>query len=233
MSRIISLLILLFILPNLLFAGTTVSLRERKKTLESRMKILKDIDSAMNGWNLENYDQRIQEIQMQSDSAYREKSGTEQAKLMNYLEGDLHLLQVTYSDKMEESAQSLLEALAKEIVMHRDSVTTDINKREKTQKYFEMAKKEIELGRKYQRMNNPTLALHSFKRSLIYSFHTFYEYNYSLPNDYVGTYQYWIKKDLPNSPMMKDGLADKDSKEKKSGLQSSNSLSTTHEILKD
>lgn len=234
MNKIISFLILSALLPNLLFAGTTVSLRERKKTLDSRIKILKEIDSAMSGWNLENFNQRIQEIQFKSDSAYREKTGTEQAKIMNYLEGDLHLLQMSYSDKLEEKAQDLIEVLSREIVMNRNAADKlDISRRERSQRYFDMAKKEKEQGLKYHRMNNPTLALYSFKRSIVYSFHTFYEYNFSLPTDSVATYQYWIKKDLPNSPMISNFPSENDPELIHKSTQTKNTNSSSLENLKD
>jgi hypothetical protein len=119
-SKIFFIFIITFLFTLTLDADTTVSLRERKKTLESRVKIVKEIDLAMNGWNLDGFNERIHEIQIKSDTAYREKNATEQAKIMNFLEGDLHLLQTSYAEKMDDSSQELIESFARETVKNRD-----------------------------------------------------------------------------------------------------------------
>jgi hypothetical protein len=192
-----------------LVADTTVSLRERKKTLDSRVKIVKEIDTAMNGWNLDGFNERIHEIQIKSDSAYREKNATEQAKIMNFLEGDLHLLQLSYAEKMDASSQELIESFARETVKNRDLFQSlDLNRREKTQRYFDMAKKELESGRKYQRMNNPTLALYSYKRSILYSYHSYLESALPIPDSSIASYDFWMKKNptISVEPKVKDSL---------------------------
>lgn len=190
-----------------LSAGTTLSTRERKKNLDSRLKTLQEIDSALGGWNINESQARIPAIERKGEEIYREKSVNRQSRILSKLEEDLYHLQMDYAKKLERYSNELVESFTREFYLKRgDSLDKDLAKKEKVQRYFEMSKRENTSAEKYMRMKNPNLALLSFKRSIIYNFHAFLLTETELPSQYHPAFQNWMK----TSPYFPKGkLADR------------------------
>ncbi|MCC5813275.1 MAG: hypothetical protein JJT78_00840 [Leptospira sp.] len=179
---------------ELMSAGSTMSVRERKKIIDSRLKVVREIDEAVGGWNINQSQSRFTAIQQKSDEVYYEKKGNQQAKQFSYLEEDLYGLQMDYSRKMKEYSHDLIETFSRDFYLKTDlNSFKDLNKKEKIQRYFEMAKKEKVQAEKYMRMKNPNLALLSFKRSVVYSFNAFLLTETEVPSQYHIAFQNWMK----------------------------------------
>jgi hypothetical protein len=186
-------------------AGTTLSLRERRKTIDSKIRILEEIESAAI-LNEEKLFDRKTAIQSKTDEIFQEKTAKEQTRDLTYIEGDLQTLQVEIAESLELRSEDLIGIFARAYYLNKDK-DRPIHpaKREKIQRYFEMAKKEKFSAQKYLRMNNPNLAILSLKRSILYSFYSFQESETDIPNQYHSAYSYWMK----SSPIFpKDKMAD-------------------------
>ncbi|WCL50861.1 hypothetical protein [Leptospira sp. GIMC2001] len=200
MNKKIILFLILIAGLELVASGTTLSIRERKKQIDSKLKIVDEVDIAMGGWNLERYSQRSVSIKEKLDLAYRENTAAEIGRVMTFLEGDLHMLQISYAEATLQYSQELIESYARsQITATHDKTAKDLNRKEKVQRYYDMAKKEKENAKKYLVMNNPNLSLHALKRSILYSFHSYREAELALPTKYHTTYSYWMKDMIPGS----------------------------------
>jgi len=178
--------------------GTPFSVR--KKNLESKIRILKEIDAAigMSGEDTGPHPNPIEQLARKAAEILQSPSGREKVRLLGLLEEDLHHLMIAYSDRMDSSAGDLLDAFSRDYFLKNEWKTMkDPGIKEKILRYYEMAKKEREQGKSYQRMNNPLLALLSFKRSILYSFRSFHLTQTELPASYNQAYETWIKEDPP------------------------------------
>lgn len=186
-------------------SGTTLSLRERRKMIDSKIRVLEEIESAAI-LSEESLAVKKSAIQSRTDEIFQEKTAKEQRRDLSYIEEDLQNLQIEVAKYLEPKSDELIEVFARAYYLNRDR-EKPINpaKRERIQRYFEMAKKEKVSAQKYLRMKNPNLAILSLKRSILYSFNSFQESETFVPNQYHSAYSYWMKR----SPIFpKDKMAD-------------------------
>lgn len=188
---------LVFVLIAIFFWSGSVfssSIRERTKSLQSKMKLMQEIHSVLPEDSAKTQKEKLDEIHLLLETQLKNESGKELEKKLRYMEGDVHKLQLDLAENLEIwSARCLADLTRDELLNTRNPrKTMTIADREKKVKYREMAKREKISGEKYLRMNHPSLSLLSFKRSMIYTLHNYEVSGLEIPSKYSSFYRTWI-----------------------------------------
>ncbi|TGK05163.1 PROCN domain protein [Leptospira langatensis] len=149
------------------------SFRERKKSADSKVRILREIGSSFSAPELKKDLQKIETYSAELHSASKVGSAEEKTQALLVLEKTLPESLKRWSEFAEGSSDRLLQHVAKESrflkMESEDRHPLTAKEEERANDYFRMAKEEWLAGNKFKRDGNHLYALVLYKRSLKYS----------------------------------------------------------------
>ncbi|PJZ69250.1 PROCN domain protein [Leptospira perolatii] len=167
-------ILILFITWAEVHSTSTLSFRERKKSIDSKVRVLREIKDSFPDKDLVNDFGRIENSFKEVESAF--KTGTQKEKSDSLLSIEKKLPESLrkWSETAAISSDRLLQYVARETQLRgldteeRHPLTA--KEEEKVNQYFHMAREEWLSGNKFRRDGNHLYALVLYKRSLKYSF---------------------------------------------------------------
>ncbi|TGM10763.1 PROCN domain protein [Leptospira selangorensis] len=147
--------------------------RERKKSADSKVRILREIGTSFDSAEFRKDLQKIESYYADLNSAAKVGSSQEKADSLALLERTLPESMKRWSEFAENSSDKLLQYVAKESrflkMESEDSHPLTVKEEERANDYFRMAREEWLSGNKFRRDGNHLYALVLYKRSLKYS----------------------------------------------------------------
>lgn len=180
----------IFIITVISLEAASDSIRERKKNIESGIRILEEIEKWQ-ALSPESTQQGI-ELKWKLDKVLAENSRKEQIKLLPYLEQDSKNLLIRSAQEMDVWVGELIDYLQKEWPKEEQlKEWKEIEKKEKLYNYWTLAKQEKSSSQEYIRMRNPILSILALKRATIYSFLALKYLDKKPPQKWLVAYNLW------------------------------------------
>ncbi|WP_061243393.1 hypothetical protein [Leptospira interrogans] len=183
---VFSLLFVLVLLQSHLNAGT-LSFREKKKSIEKKIRILEESRKSIPFQNQEENWNRLTSLKNRFQNSVYSESLREKEKSMLLLERALFRTASDFTLEGKVSAKNLIRLYSDEFSekekSHEVSMTTFQKERAAT--YFRMAKEELDQAEKFDRDGNNFYALILYGRSIQYSLSAFQTMNFEIPNQYI------------------------------------------------
>lgn len=152
---------------------STQGFRERKKSADSKVRILREIGNSFESSELKKDLQKIENYSADLNSASKAGSIQEKSDSLALLERALPESMKRWSEFAETSSDKLLQHVAKESrflkMESEDHHPLTAKEEERANDYFRMAREEWLSGNKFRRDGNHLYALVLYKRSLKYS----------------------------------------------------------------
>ncbi|EPG67259.1 PROCN domain protein [Leptospira wolffii] len=162
--------------------------RERKKSVDSKVRILREIGESFSSPDLKRDLEKIENYSAELASASKVGTAKEKADALAVLERTLPESLKRWSEYAESSADKLLQHVAKESRFQKmeteERHPISAKEEEKANDYFRMAREEWLAGNKFRRDGNHLYALVLYKRSLKYSLFSLKVAKLSYPEEY-------------------------------------------------
>ncbi|TGK56199.1 PROCN domain protein [Leptospira wolffii] len=162
--------------------------RERKKSADSKVRILREIGESFSSPDLKRDLDKIENYSAELASASKVGTAKEKADALAVLERTLPESLKRWSECAESSADKLLQHVAKESRFQKmeteERHPISAKEEEKANDYFRMAREEWLAGNKFRRDGNHLYALVLYKRSLKYSLFSLKVSKLSYPEEY-------------------------------------------------
>ncbi len=172
--------------------------RERKKTVDSKVKILREIGDSFHSPDLKKDLEKIETYAAELHSASKLGSAKEKAEALSLLERTLPEFMKRWSEFAEFSSDKLLQHVAKESrylkMESEDRHPLTVKEEEKSNDYFRMAREEWLAGNKFRRDGNHLYALVLYKRSLKYSLSSLKVSKLPYPEEYSQAAERLVKR---------------------------------------
>ncbi|TGL64256.1 PROCN domain protein [Leptospira sarikeiensis] len=162
--------------------------RERKKSADSKVRILREIGTTFDSVELKKDLQKIESYSADLHSASKVGNAQEKSDSLAILEKALPDSMKRWSEFAENSSDKLLQHVAKESrflkMGSEDRHPLTAKEEEKANDYFRMAREEWLSGNKFRRDGNNLYALVLYKRSLKYSLSSLKVSKLPYPDEY-------------------------------------------------
>lgn len=190
---VFSLLFVLVLLQSHLNAGT-LSFREKKKSIEKKIRILEESRKSIPFQNQEENWNRLTSLKNRFQNSVYSESLREKEKSMLLLERALFRTASDFTLEGKVSAKNLIRLYSDEFSEKEKSqeVSMTTFQKERAATYFRMAKEELDQAEKFDRDGNNFYALILYGRSIQYSLSAFQTMNFEIPNQYIRV----LKKNL-------------------------------------
>lgn len=183
---VFSLLFVLVLLQSHLNAGT-LSFREKKKSIEKKIRILEESRKSIPFQNQEENWNRLTSLKNRFQNSVYSESLREKEKSMLLLERSLFRTASDFTLEGKVSAKNLIRLYSDEFSEKEKSqeVSMTTFQKERAATYFRMAKEELDQAEKFDRDGNNFYALILYGRSIQYSLSAFQTMNFEIPNQYI------------------------------------------------
>ncbi|OQM31609.1 hypothetical protein ACO1J6_11040 [Leptospira interrogans serovar Hebdomadis] len=183
---VFSLLFVLVLLQIHLNAGT-LSFREKKKSIEKKIRILEESRKSIPFQNQEENWNRLTSLKNRFQNSVYSESLREKEKSMLLLERALFRTASDFTLEGKVSAKNLIRLYSDEFSEKEKSqeVSMTTFQKERAATYFRMAKEELDQAEKFDRDGNNFYALILYGRSIQYSLSAFQTMNFEIPNQYI------------------------------------------------
>lgn len=183
---VFSLLFVLVLLQSQLNAGT-LSFREKKKSIEKKIRILEESRKSIPFQNQEENWNRLTSLKNRFQNSVYSESLREKEKSMLLLERALFRTASDFTLEGKVSAKNLIRLYSDEFSEKEKSqeVSMTTFQKERAATYFRMAKEELDQAEKFDRDGNNFYALILYGRSIQYSLSAFQTMNFGIPNQYI------------------------------------------------
>ncbi|EMJ47623.1 hypothetical protein LEP1GSC111_3526 [Leptospira interrogans str. UT126] len=183
---VFSLLFVLVLLQSHLNAGT-LSFREKKKSIEKKIRILEESRKSIPFQNQEENWNRLTSLKNRFQNSVYSESLREKEKSMLLLERALFRTASDFTLEGKVSAKNLIRLYSDEFSEKEQSqeVSMTTFQKERAATYFRMAKEELDQAEKFDRDGNNFYALILYGRSIQYSLSAFQTMNFEIPNQYI------------------------------------------------
>ncbi|EMM96128.1 hypothetical protein [Leptospira interrogans] len=183
---VFSLLFVLVLLQSHLNAGT-LSFREKKKSIEKKIRILEESRKLIPFQNQEENWNRLTSLKNRFQNSVYSESLREKEKSMLLLERALFRTASDFTLEGKVSAKNLIRLYSDEFSEKEKSqeVSMTTFQKERAATYFRMAKEELDQAEKFDRDGNNFYALILYGRSIQYSLSAFQTMNFGIPNQYI------------------------------------------------
>ncbi|UMQ57232.1 hypothetical protein [Leptospira interrogans] len=183
---VFSLLFVLVLLQSHLNAGT-LSFREKKKSIEKKIRILEESRKLIPFQNQEENWNRLTSLKNRFQNSVYSESLREKEKSMLLLERALFRTASDFTLEGKVSAKNLIRLYSDEFSEKEKSqeVSMTTFQKERAATYFRMAKEELDQAEKFDRDGNNFYALILYGRSIQYSLSAFQTMNFEIPNQYI------------------------------------------------
>ncbi|ASV09290.1 hypothetical protein ACO2J1_17560 [Leptospira interrogans] len=183
---VFSLLFVLVLLQSHLNAGT-LSFREKKKSIEKKIRILEESRKSIPFQNQEENWNRLTSLKNRFQNSVYSESLREKEKSMLLLERALFRTASDFTLEGKVSAKNLIRLYSDEFSEKEKSqeVSMTTFQKERAATYFRMAKEELDQAEKFDRDGNNFYALILYGRSIQYSLSAFQTMNFEIPNQYI------------------------------------------------
>ncbi|ALE38867.1 hypothetical protein KQY10_03810 [Leptospira interrogans] len=183
---VFSLLFVLVLLQSHLNAGT-LSFREKKKSIEKKIRILEESRKSIPFQNQEENWNRLTSLKNRFQNSVYSESLREKEKSMLLLERALFRTASDFTLEGKVSAKNLIRLYSDEFSEKEKSqeVSMTTFQKERAATYFRMAKEELDQAEKFDRDGNNFYALILYGRSIQYSLSAFQTMNFGIPNQYI------------------------------------------------
>ncbi|WP_061278558.1 hypothetical protein [Leptospira interrogans] len=183
---VFSLLFVLVLLQSHLNAGT-LSFREKKKSIEKKIRILEESRKSIPFQNQEENWNRLTSLKNRFQNSVYSESLREKEKSMLLLERALFRTASDFTLEGKVSAKNLIRLYSDEFSEKEKSqeVSMTTFQKEIAATYFRMAKEELDQAEKFDRDGNNFYALILYGRSIQYSLSAFQTMNFEIPNQYI------------------------------------------------
>ncbi|EKN90454.1 hypothetical protein LEP1GSC034_2571 [Leptospira interrogans str. 2003000735] len=183
---VFSLLFVLVLLQSHLNAGT-LSFREKKKSIEKKIRILEESRKSIPFQNQEENWNRLTSLKNRFQNSVYSESLREKEKSMLLLERALFRTASDFTLEGKVWAKNLIRLYSDEFSEKEKSqeVSMTTFQKERAATYFRMAKEELDQAEKFDRDGNNFYALILYGRSIQYSLSAFQTMNFGIPNQYI------------------------------------------------
>ncbi|MCR8639428.1 MULTISPECIES: hypothetical protein [Leptospira] len=183
---VFSLLFVLVLLQSHLNAGT-LSFREKKKSIEKKIRILEESRKSIPFQNQEENWNRLTSLKNRFQNSVYSESLREKEKSMLLLKRALFRTASDFTLEGKVSAKNLIRLYSDEFSEKEKSqeVSMTTFQKERAATYFRMAKEELDQAEKFDRDGNNFYALILYGRSIQYSLSAFQTMNFEIPNQYI------------------------------------------------
>ncbi|EKR54079.1 hypothetical protein [Leptospira interrogans] len=187
---VFSLLFVLVLLQSHLNAGT-LSFREKKKSIEKKIRILEESRKSIPFQNQEENWNRLTSLKNRFQNSVYSESLREKEKSMLLLERALFRTASDFTLEGKVSAKNLIRLYSDEFSEKEKSqeVSMTTFQKERAATYFRMAKEELDQAEKFDRDGNNFYALILYGRSIQYSLSAFQTMNFEIPNQYIRVFK--------------------------------------------
>ncbi|EMN49235.1 hypothetical protein LEP1GSC088_2358 [Leptospira interrogans str. L1207] len=194
---VFSLLFVLVLLQSHLNAGT-LSFREKKKSIEKKIRILEESRKSIPFQNQEEDWNRLTSLKNRFQNSVYSESLREKEKSMLLLERALFRTASDFTLEGKVSAKNLIRLYSDEFSEKEKSqeVSMTTFQKERAATYFRMAKEELDQAEKFDRDGNNFYALILYGRSIQYSLSAFQTMNFEIPNQYIRVFKKKLIKAL-------------------------------------
>ncbi|UOG42705.1 hypothetical protein [Leptospira noguchii] len=189
LKKIKSVFYLLFVfvlLQSYLNAGT-LSYREKKKSVEKKIRILEESRKSIPFQNQEENWNRLISLKNRFQNSAHFEPLREREKSMLLLERALFRTASDFTLEGRVSAKNLIRFYSDKYLEKEKSqdVSMTAFQKERAVTYFRMAKEELDQAEKFDRDGNNFYALILYGRSIQYSLSAFQTMNFEIPNQYI------------------------------------------------
>ncbi|XDD49120.1 hypothetical protein AB3N59_11860 [Leptospira sp. WS92.C1] len=179
-------LISFFLFQNFLFAGT-LSFREKKKSVERKIKILEESKKSIPFKKQNENWTRLQNLKDRFQSVARSGTAQEREESLLLLERVIPQVASTFAEEGKTSAKNLIVLYSEGYLQsknHLQESSPSVREEEKAATYFRMAKEEFSQAEKFDRDRNDSYALVLYARSIQYSLKAMETIDLEIPNEY-------------------------------------------------
>ncbi|WP_016753156.1 hypothetical protein [Leptospira kirschneri] len=183
---VFSLLFVLVLLQNHLDSGT-LSFREKKKSIEKKIRILEESRKSIPFQNQEENWSRLTSLNNRFQNSVHSESLWEKEKSMLLLERALFRTASDFTLEGKVSAKNLIRFYSDEYSEKKRSpgISMTTFQKERAATYFRMAKEELDQAEKFDRDGNNFYALILYGRSIQYSLSAFQTMSFEIPKEYI------------------------------------------------
>ncbi|MBM9501348.1 hypothetical protein JWG44_13910 [Leptospira sp. 201903071] len=178
----------LFVLPSFLEAGT-LSFREKKKSIERKIKILEESKKAIPFHKQDENWTKLQNLKERFQNFARSGSAQEREESLLLLERAVPQITSEFAAEGKGSAKNLIIRYSEAFLQkknHPDETPISVKDEEKSSNYFRMAKEEFNQAEKFDRDRNDFYALVLYGRSIQYSLKALDSLDLDPPKGYEG-----------------------------------------------
>ncbi|EKO13964.1 hypothetical protein [Leptospira kirschneri] len=185
-KSVFSLLFVLVLLQNHLDSGT-LSFREKKKSIEKKIRILEESRKSIPFQNQEENWSRLTSLNNRFQNSAHSGSLREKEKSMLLLERALFRTASDFTLEGKVSAKNLIRFYSDEYSEKKRSpgISMTTFQKERAATYFRMAKEELDQAEKFDRDGNNFYALILYGRSIQYSLSAFQTMSFEIPKEYI------------------------------------------------
>ncbi|EMK03322.1 MULTISPECIES: hypothetical protein [Leptospira] len=185
-KSVFSLLFVLVLLQNHLDSGT-LSFREKKKSIEKKIRILEESRKSIPFQNQEENWSRLTSLNNRFQNSVHSESLREKEKSMLLLERALFRTASDFTLEGKVSAKNLIRFYSDEYSEKKRSpgISMTTFQKERAATYFRMAKEELDQAEKFDRDGNNFYALILYGRSIQYSLSAFQTMSFEIPKEYI------------------------------------------------
>ncbi|EMO67492.1 hypothetical protein LEP1GSC132_3230 [Leptospira kirschneri str. 200803703] len=185
-KSVFSLLFVLVLLQNHLDSGT-LSFREKKKSIEKKIRILEESRKSIPFQNQEENWSRLTSLNNRFQNSAHSGSLREKEKSMLLLERALFRTASDFTLEGKVSAKNLIRFYSDEYSEKKKSpgISMTTFQKERAATYFRMAKEELDQAEKFDRDGNNFYALILYGRSIQYSLSAFQTMSFEIPKEYI------------------------------------------------
>ncbi|EKP75879.1 hypothetical protein LEP1GSC173_1134 [Leptospira interrogans str. HAI1594] len=169
----------------------TLSFREKKKSIEKKIRILEESRKLIPFQNQEENWNRLTSLKNRFQNSVYSESLREKEKSMLLLERALFRTASDFTLEGKVSAKNLIRLYSDEFSEKEQSqeVSMTTFQKERAATYFRMAKEELDQAEKFDRDGNNFYALILYGRSIQYSLSAFQTMNFEIPNQYIRVFK--------------------------------------------
>lgn len=188
-SKTILPFLLVFVFVSSLLNAGTLSFREKKKSIERKIRILEESRKAIpfqkqnENWN------RISDLRDRFQNFARSGTVQEREESLLLLERAVPQVTADFAAEGKVSAKNLIVLYSEGYLQrknHPDETPVSARVEEKASNYFRMAKEELNQAEKFDRDRNDFYALVLYGRSIQYSLNALETLNLEIPSAYSG-----------------------------------------------
>lgn len=188
-------LVCIFVFQGLLYAGS-VSFREKKKSIERKIKILEESKKAIPFRKQDENWSKLQNLKERFQNFARSGSPQEREESLLLLERAVPQITSDFAAEGKLSAKNLIVRYSEAYLQkknHSDETPISAKDEEKSSNYFRMAKEEFNQAEKFDRDRNDFYALVLYGRSIQYSLKALDSLDLDPPKGYEGILKKKIK----------------------------------------